>query len=83
MVLIIYSALRFIYCPTGGKLDPALTICELGICSSPKEEDWIICVKCQHAWHSVCTDETDDPFNCLNCRGLGKQTRVILAGNLP
>ena len=73
VVLIIHINVYILrYCPTGGKLDPALTICELGICSSPKEEEWIICGQCQHTWHLVCTDETDDPFHCLNCRGLGK-----------
>ena len=70
MVLIIYSALRFIlrYCPTGGKLDPAVSL-EYAVLQKKKIE---FCVNCQHAWHLVCTDETDDPFYCLNCRGLGK-----------
>ena len=76
MVLIIHSALRFIYYVIVQQVENwtqlLLSVSLEYTVLQKKKNGFNICVQCQHTWHLVCTDETDDPFHCLNCRGLGK-----------
>ena len=51
----------------GGRLDPALSMCELGVCNNPQAEEWVTCSNCHHAWHNEYADYIDNPFCCIHC----------------